>query len=73
MRVHFEGDTDRLRTMGEQVMANPGMLDDLASNPKSFLGQFGLDIDDATARAIQMQTQREKRPSLPAGTIHVDL
>jgi hypothetical protein len=73
MRVHFEGDTDHLRTMGEQVMANPGMLDDLASNPKSFLGQFGLDIDDATARAIQMQTQREKRPSLPAGTIHVDL
>lgn len=73
MRVHFGGDTDRLRTMGKQVMANPGILDDLASNPKSFLGQFGLAIDDETARAIQMQTQRERRPSLPAGSIHVDL
>jgi hypothetical protein len=73
MRVHFGGDTDRLRTMGEQVMANPGMLDDLANNPKSFLRQFGLDIDDETARAIQMQTQREKQPSLPAGSVHVDL
>jgi hypothetical protein len=73
MRVHFGGDTDRLRTMGEQVISNPGMLDDLANNPKSFLSQFGLDIDDETARAIQMQTQREKQPSLPAGSVHVDL
>jgi hypothetical protein len=73
MKVHFEGDADRLRTMGEQVMANPGLLDDLADNPKSFLGQFGVDIDDETARAIQTQTQREKRPSLPAGSVHVDL
>jgi len=73
MRVHFEGNTDRLRTMGEQVMANPGILDDLVNNPKSFMGQFGLDIDDETARAIQLQTQREKRPSLPAGSVHVDL
>jgi hypothetical protein len=73
MRVHFGGDADRLRTMGKQVRANPGILDDLASNPKSFLGQFGLDIDDETARAIQMQTQRERRPSLPAGSVHVDL
>jgi hypothetical protein len=73
MRVHFEGDTDRMRTMGEQLMANPTMLDALVKNPKTFLDQFGLEIDNETARAIQLQTEREKRPSLPASAVHIDL
>ena len=73
MRVQFEGDSDRLRTMGQQLMANPRMLDGLADNPKTFLDQFGLDVDDETARAIKLQTQRERRPSLPASAIHIDV
>lgn len=73
MKIKFEGNSESLRLMGEQLKANPDALDALSSDPRTFLNQLGLNVDGETATAIQAHTTRTGMQPSPASIVHIDL
>lgn len=73
MTIRFEGDVNKAKAAAERLKKIPNVLDHLASNPVAVLAEFGVDIDDKTAKAIQEKVKNRPIPDSPASVVHIDL
>lgn len=77
MEVKFSGSTAKLKQMGKKLQSSPNVLDELANDPQKFLKQFGLEVDSATAKAIQARAKQGPKPKSgvkrPSSIVHIDV
>jgi len=67
-------DKNQVRQAAEQYKTQAEMTEALAKDPQKVLEQFGVKVDDVTAKAIQAHASlKQMRPELAsAGAIHID-
>jgi hypothetical protein len=71
--VTFAGDSESLKRTMDFYRGNPQALDRLADDPAAVMAQFGVAIDDETAKAIKANAQdRAATPAPQASIIHAD-
>lgn len=70
----MEQQTDNVKAFSEYLRANPSAIQALASNPKSLMADFGIELDDATATALSSKlADRQGANITQAAIIHVDV
>lgn len=74
--IRFDTDLGTLRRLTEESRQNPELLASLERDPKAFLGEYGVIVDDATAEAIRsnLGSRRSIPDTLASVTsVHIDL
>lgn len=66
-------DTEKLKAAGEKIKQDRPTEDDVRSDVKGFLAQYGVNIDDDLDTQIKERLAAADAGAVQAGTIHIDV
>jgi hypothetical protein len=66
-------DLDKVKAAARNLKSKPPTHAEIAQDPKAFLAQHGVSIDDSLSAAIKSKIAKAPAAKVQAATIHIDV